>query len=191
MTQLYQNNRIRIRPYCNDDLDGLYECVTRSIPEMKPFLPWVHDNYKLNDSQKWITWAQANWRSGLQYDFVIEEIATNTFLGGVGLLAVNRQFGTAELGYWLRTDYTGKGITFEATCLAVQFAKAQLKLNKLIIFMPVKNVASKAIAVKLGARYIETKQRYQIINQVELDCEFYLLDLSEYKSPLNPAIVMQ
>lgn len=185
---MYQNNRIRIRPYRPDDQAGMFQCISASIPEMKPHLPWVHDNYSWRDSEMWIAWAQQNWRLGAQYDFVIEERDTDVFLGGVGLLNVNNPPGTAELGYWLRSDYTGQGLSFAAAKLATQFAKDELGLERIIIYMAVENKASQAIAKKLGADYLDTKRKYEIINDVPLDCAFYSLDLAKVKSPQGLAI---
>ena len=155
---------------------------------MKPYLPWVHDNYTERDSEMWVAWAQQNWRLGVQYDFVIEEKSTGIFLGGVGLLNVNCPSGTAELGYWLRSDYTGQGLSLAGAKLATQFAKDELGLTSIIIYMSVDNAASIAIAKKLGATYQDTKPNYETINGVALDCEFYTLDLAKVTSPQDLAI---
>ena len=169
----------------------MYQCISASIPEMKPYLPWVHDHFSKRDSEIWVAWAQQNWQQGLQYDFVIEELNTGVFLGGVGLLKVNNPPRTAELGYWLRTDYTGQGLSFAAAKLATQFAKDELALEKIIIYMSTDNQPSRVIAKKLGAVYQNTKPKYETIHGIQLDCEFYHLDLAAVASPKDLAIFNQ
>lgn len=177
MALFYQNKRIRIRPYEENDAAGMFDCIRHSINEMKAYLPWVHDNFSLQDAKNWIHYAQLNWPTGRQYDFVIEERGMmRTFLGGVGLLNVNAPY--AILGYWLRTDYTGKGLTTEACELILAFAKEVLGLEQITIYMSEDNLASAAIAKKLGANYLETKQDYEFVNGQSLNCRFYTLALT-------------
>lgn len=188
MSILYQNNRIRIRPYRKEDVDDLYACVRASIPEMKPYLPWVHDAYSRQDSENWVQWTQKNWTYGVQYDFVIEELSKQTLIGGVGLLKINPYERSAELGYWLHSEYAGQGITSEAAKLAVQYAKEELGLKRIIIYMSLCNIASQKIAQKLGAQYLETRKKYETVNGTALDCQFYELDLSTVSTPSDLAI---
>ncbi len=176
---MYQNNRIRIRPYYTDDAGGMCDCIQHSIAEMKLYLPWVHDNYQLADSEKWVEWAKANWQYGVQYDFVIEDKAEARFLGGVGLLDVNRIASSAFLGYWIDSRYTGQGIAYQAAKLAIEFATKELQLKQLIIYMSTDNKASQHIAKKLGAVYLKTVNDYETVNGKALACEFYRLDLTE------------
>lgn len=178
MQTLYQNNRIRIRPYQQEDEQGMCECILHSITEMKPYLPWVYDGYQLADSQRWIEWAQRNWQCGVQYDFVIEDIDTGRFLGGVGLLDVNQTSKSATLGYWLDSRFSGQGFAYQAAKLAVEFAEQQLKLQQITIYMSTDNNASRHIAKKLGAIYQKTVEQYEMVNGNAVDCDFYQLIFS-------------
>jgi RimJ/RimL family protein N-acetyltransferase len=176
MSTFYQNKRIRIRPYEENDAAGMFECVSQSIKEMKAYLPWVHDRFSLQDCKNWIYNAQMIWPTGRQYDFVIEERGmAKRFLGGVGLLNVNPPY--AILGYWLRTDFTGKGITTEACQLVFEFAKEVLGLEEITIYMSEGNAGSIAIANKLGAKYVETKKNHEFVDGQQLNCRFYRLSL--------------
>ena len=150
----YQNNNIRIRPYVDDDIEKLYECVISSQPEFRQYLPWANTEYKLEHSKAWVSWADYNWRSRWQYDFVIEAIHSGEFLGGVGLLEVDFYSKQAKLGYWLATAHTGKGLTTQAAQLAMEFGRKELGLEKLIIRIAEDTLASKKIAEKLGAVYV-------------------------------------
>lgn len=156
-----QNEQIRIRPYRKSDVLLMCDCIISSTKEMKPFLPWVHDNYSTKDTQIWIEWVSQNLEKGIQYDFVIELNSTQQFLGGVGILEINHKEKTAKLGYWLRTDATGKGLTTQAAQLAIKFAREQLGLRALFIDCDTTNPMSIRIAEKLGATLLRREKYHR------------------------------
>jgi RimJ/RimL family protein N-acetyltransferase len=174
----YQNNNIRIRPYVDEDIVKLYECVINSQPEFRKYLPWANTEYKLEHSKAWVSWADYNWRSRWQYDFVIEDIKTNEFLGGVGLLEVDFYSKQAKLGYWIATAHTGKGLTTQAAQLAIEFARKELGLEKLVIRIAADNARSIAIAKKLGASYVYTEPTQEFHNNRWQDVVVYELPLN-------------
>jgi RimJ/RimL family protein N-acetyltransferase len=161
MQSVFETTEIRIRPYHEDDVAGLYDRSAHSLPEMMPFLPWAHEAYSLEDSQRWVDWAMQNWQFQSQYDFVIESTADNKFLGGVGILELNPLQHTGKLGYWVGTQYTGKGIATQASQLAIAFAKTRLKLRSLYIDVQTKNIASILVAKKLGAKCLRQEKYYE------------------------------
>jgi RimJ/RimL family protein N-acetyltransferase len=57
----------------------------------------------------------------------------------------------ANLGYWVRTSETGRGIASKATRLVAQFGFAELGLQRIEILAAVGNVASQRVAEKAGA----------------------------------------
>jgi ribosomal-protein-serine acetyltransferase len=181
MTTLYQNKRIRIRPYKEDDVRGMYQCIRSSIPEMKAYLPWVHDKFSKEEVVNWILWAQHNWQQGCQYDFVIETFEANKtsqFIGGVGLLKVDLKGKSAELGFWLKTEYTGKGLTTEAAKLAVEFARNELELDIIYIYVDRKNKPSRKVAHKLGAKPEKLIKNHEDTPGIFIDSKVYSIKLN-------------
>jgi ribosomal-protein-serine acetyltransferase len=172
------NQELHIRPYRDTDIQGMYDTISSSITEMKAFLPWVHDHYSIEDASCWVKQMQRNWESGLQYDFVIEDISRSKFLGGVGLLGVNRAEKIAFLGYWIRTDASKKGIATQAAQLAIAFAKNQLALETLLIECDIKNKSSIKVAEKLGARFFKRLKNAEMVNGKSIDKNIYQLKLT-------------
>ena len=170
-----KNNNVRIRPYVEADIPKLYECVINSQAEFRKYLPWANTDYQLDHSKSWVNWAHYNWMSQRQYDFVIEDTNTEEFLGGVGLLEVDFNNKHAQLGYWLGTPFTGKGLARQAAQLAVEFARNELKLGKLIIRVAEDNIASSLIAEKLGAQFIGKEDHQEFHNDHWQDTKVYEL----------------
>lgn len=142
---------ITLRPYRREDAGSLYEAARESIPEMTPWMPWCHPDYSIQESREWITDCFEKWEQGKEYNFAITDVSTGRYLGGCGLNAIHRRPDIANLGYWVRTSATKKGVATTATLLLADFGINELKLNRLEIVIDVDNKASQRVAEKSGA----------------------------------------
>jgi ribosomal-protein-alanine N-acetyltransferase len=71
---------------------------------------------------------------------------------GFGLInQVNEFHRFANLGYWVRTGETGKGVATEVTRLLADFGFHTLNLERIELVIEVSNVASQRVAEKAGA----------------------------------------
>ena len=57
---------------------------------------------------------------------------------------------SGEIGYWIRSDETSKGLATEATRRALDIAFDELRLHRVILRIAVGNHPSERVAVKLG-----------------------------------------
>src|ERR1044072_7947792 len=101
--------RILIRPYAEGDATALCEAVLESKPELIPWLPWCHEQYSIDDSRDWIADRLKRSTGQEEYAFAIFDQA-DRFLGGCGLNQICQRNQTANLGYWVRTSATKRGI---------------------------------------------------------------------------------
>lgn len=130
----------------------LYEAVRASITELSPWMPWCTDRYALEDSVSWLATRASAWASGLEYDFSIFDRPGGSLIGGVGINQINRGMRFANLGYWVRTGWTGKGVATAAARETARFGFEKLNLNRIEIVAATDNHASRRIAEKVGAR---------------------------------------
>lgn len=145
------NGAVGIRPYRPEDVPLVYAGVRESIKELSPWMPWCHEEYSIADSAKFILERESEWEKGEQYDFMIYDTVDGTYLGGVGLNSVNRDNRFANLGYWVRTSRTRRGIAPAAVHLIARFGFADLKFVRLEILAAVGNIPSQRVAEKAGA----------------------------------------
>jgi ribosomal-protein-serine acetyltransferase len=145
------DGRISIRPYRGDDTAALFEAVRESVDQIAPWLDWCHPNYSRSDSETWVSSRDAAWRRGVEYSFVIVDAATQTFLGGCGLNDIHPVHGFANLGYWVRRRWTGRGAATAAAGLVARFGFEQRGLKRIEIVAAVDNKASQRVAEKAGA----------------------------------------
>ncbi len=145
------NGIVTLRPYQISDIDSLYEAACESIPEMFVWMPWCHPDYSIEESRTWIESQPEEWEKGIAYGFAITDSSNGLFLGGCGINRIEKEWGLANLGYWVRTSRTKKGVATAATLLLARFAFNELKLNRVEIITAVDNKASLRVAEKAGA----------------------------------------
>jgi len=143
---------VLLRPYRIDDIDNLYQAVCESIAELSAWMPWCHEFYSIEESRTWLEERAEAWEKGTQYDFAITNIMNGYYLGGCGLNNINNAARMANLGYWVRTSRTKKGVATAATRLLAQFGFKELNLNRIEIVVAVENKVSQRVAEKAGAR---------------------------------------
>jgi ribosomal-protein-serine acetyltransferase len=148
----FETERLMIRRYQKTDTKALYAAARESIVEVSQFLPWCHADYSIAESEQWVTLVMKNWGENNQFCFVVEEKFSRKFIGGVGLNAVD-QHPMVNLGYWLRSSETGKGYATEAAQGLIDWAFAELQIQRIEIILSVENLPSKKVAEKTNARH--------------------------------------
>ena len=141
---------VSIRPYALGDAPEHYEAVMESRNELRPWLPWCHDAYSLEDSRGWIEMQVAAFSQNTEYAFVITD-AGGKIVGGCGLNHLDWANQRANLGYWVRSSWSRRGAASSATRLLADWAFANTKLRRLEIVVATENIASQRTAEKAGA----------------------------------------
>jgi ribosomal-protein-serine acetyltransferase len=142
---------ITLRPFRPGDVLPLYQAVRESLPELMPWMPWAYSDYSIKDSRKWVELCARTWAKGKEYNFVILDSGDGTVLGGCGFNQVRLRAHFANLGYWVRSKYTGKGVATAAAVLVARFGFNELGLAHIEVGAATGNVASQRVAEKIGA----------------------------------------
>jgi RimJ/RimL family protein N-acetyltransferase len=172
---------IFVRPVRLDDAEALFEAAHESIPEVSPWLPWCHKNYAIEETREFLASRTNQANSEEAYSFGIFDKSGGRFLGGVGLNFFNRVHQMANLGYWVRTGETGKGVASKATRLVARFGFAELGLQRIEIIAAVGNVASQRVAEKAGAVRECVARKRLLINGEQLDAVVFSLVLEDFE----------
>jgi RimJ/RimL family protein N-acetyltransferase len=142
---------ITLRQYRVSDIDSVYRAVRESISELSVWMPWCHPDYSIEETKTWIESQPDKWEKGEEYNFAISYGTGGLYLGGCGLRVIDQDARISNLGYWIRTSQTNKGIATAATLLLAQFAFNELGLNRIELAIAVDNQASLRVADKAGA----------------------------------------
>jgi len=147
-----ESKDVKLRPYRHSDIPLIYEAVSESKEDGLPWIPWMTSNYTEEDAEAFVQYAQQSWNNGDEYNFAITDSNMGTFLGGCGINQLNRVHHFGNLGYWVRSSKTGRGVATMAARLTAWFAFEELKLSRVEFIIQPENKGSIRVAEKVGAQ---------------------------------------
>ena len=135
-----------MEPIVPERAEDIWKAVEASLPELRPWMAWA-PTADLASTRSFAdgearAWGSSSWTFTILVD---EDVA-----GGVGLDRHDPLLATAQIGYWIRSDLSGRGLMTEAAALVVDFAFRELKLHRLELHAAPANVGSIRVAEKLG-----------------------------------------
>ncbi len=148
-----ETQRLQLTPIDVRDAHDLWFGVDSSRAQLEPWLAWVAYNVDQAASYRYAEASTMDWDAGRALRFAIRDRATRRFLGVVGLEALSHMHQSCELGYWLRTDASGKGIMTEAARACVAWAFSSVKAHRVRVAVATDNHASLAVLRRLGYRF--------------------------------------
>jgi len=148
----FSDGVIGIRRFRRDDAPLMLEAVLESYRDLSTWLTWCRDRYSHKDSEAFVSNCRDEWDSGQSFCFAIVRALDGAFLGSVGLNQLNHIHKFANLGYWVRSGYTGQGVASASVRLVARFGLRELGFNRLEIVVPAGNRPSQRVAEKVGAR---------------------------------------
>jgi ribosomal-protein-serine acetyltransferase len=143
-----------LRPPRHGDEEPLYHAVRASIERVAAWMPWCHVDYAMKDASDWVACCEGQWRDPEgERDFIMLDCAAGRVIGCAGLNQFNRFNRFANLGYWVREGYEGKGVASTAARLIARYGFEEVGLRRIEIVPQVANATSRRVAEKAGARF--------------------------------------
>jgi ribosomal-protein-serine acetyltransferase len=175
MPMLLRSPTILIRPHEVHDIDPLFEAVQESIAEISPWLPWCHAAFSKTELADFIEVSRNGWLDRSQYHFVILDTAANRALGGISLNHIVRSNRLANMGYWVRTSATGRGVASAAVKLVAACGFRELGLTRIEIAAIPENAASCRVAERAGAKFEVVARNRLVMHGRAYDAALYSL----------------
>jgi ribosomal-protein-serine acetyltransferase len=141
---------VRLRPLDLSDADQLFEAARESVAEIHPWMEWCHPAYKREESVGWLEFQVGAREKEAEFTYAIVD-ANHRFLGSCSLNQFNRMHNFANLGYWVRTSATGRGVAREAVRQLRDVAFREKGFTRVEIVCAVGNVRSQRVAESVGA----------------------------------------
>lgn len=164
-----------IRTYRPEDIDSVFEAASESSPQLSPWLGWCHPDLKREEIAGYVLSREAAWQNKEEFGFGLFERTSGKFLGGIGLNQFNHPHRIGNLGYWVRTSCTGRGIASTAARRVAQYGFAELGLERIEIVVAVANTASQRVAEKVGAMRECVQRKRLFINDQSQDAVVFSL----------------
>ena len=146
------DGKIVLRPHKAKYVKATYEAIRESIKELSVWLLFAHDSYSVKETRAYLKTRPVEWKKGNAYEFAIFDAKDGKMIGGCGLNGINKMDKCANLGYWVRTGYTGRGVATTATLLLAKWGFEVLELKRIEIVVAVGNTRSLRVAEKVGAK---------------------------------------
>ena len=141
---------VTIRPYRIEDAAAVLEAVQESVVEVGCWMAWCHPGYARAHATAWIATQVAAFERRTAFEFAIVG-SDGRYLGGCGLNQIDSGNRRANLGYWVRSTMTRRGIATNAVGLVRRWAFANTNLIRLEIVAATGNTCSQRVAEKAGA----------------------------------------
>jgi ribosomal-protein-serine acetyltransferase len=141
---------VRLYRRRTSDLAELWEAIHASAAELGGFLSWAaHGPPSMQDLEQRVIELDAGFESGVVFEFVMRESATGDLVGEAGGEFRNER--TVELGYWVRTDRTGRGYATSAAAALTGAVFGRFSMvERVELRMDKGNMRSAAVARRLG-----------------------------------------
>ena len=145
MTSL-ETERLRLRPFCQDDLDQYAAIV--ADPETMTFMGGPRDR-----ARAWadIAWCLGHWTLRGYGLWAAEETASGALVGRIGLLNPEGWPGL-EVGWLVARRHWSRGLATEGARAALAYAFDTVGAEHVLSLIRPDNAASIRVAEKLGER---------------------------------------
>ncbi len=157
----------------------LFQLTHANRDHLRPWLPWVDNTNAIQDTLDFI-------KNGLDQYARLDGMQLGIWqddhiAGTIGYHTWDFRHGRTELGYWLGTAYTGRGIITRATAALVDYAFDVLELHRVEIRCAPQNVKSCAIPQRLGFTHEGRLRGGQWTPGGYLDSDVYAILRREWK----------
>jgi RimJ/RimL family protein N-acetyltransferase len=146
-----ETDRLRLRPFTEDDFEGLRAYQSR--PDVTRFLYWAaRSPQEVRAALEKKIASRAIRSEGDVLALAVESKDTSQMVGDFILQLTSEQHRTAELGYIIHPDHQGHGYATEAGRVLLRIAFEHLNLHRVVAGLDARNVASARVLEKLGMR---------------------------------------
>ena len=139
--------RIELEPLGAHHTPDLWDATVRSLDELKPYMSWA-DSASFETTLAFASGSALQWDAGAGMVFAI--MIEGEAAGTIGFAQHAPLAGHAELGYWLRSDLCGRGLTTEAASAVVEYGFDELDLHRIELRAAPSNIGSVRVAEKVG-----------------------------------------
>lgn len=150
---------IVLRRWHPDMVDAMVAAVTASLVELRQWMPWAQSAPTHEEMLSVIENGSTLFDEDREWNYVLFERSSDDVVGAAGL-HVERDPACPEIGYWVRSDRTGRGYATSAARILADAAFLSLPyVEQVKIRMDTANFASAAVPPKVGFRLLREEDR--------------------------------
>ncbi len=151
--------RLRLCSWRLDDIDDVLAAIASSFAELHTWMAWAESMPTRASMVSFVNENVVAFDADERWSYLIRELEGDQLVGSAGLSRRGRG-DELEIGYWVRTDRTGRGYATEVARVLTSAAfDGDDAIATVKISMDRANVASAAVPRKLGFERDEEYER--------------------------------
>ena len=151
--------RLVLRCWSPRDAPLLRASLDASAAHLAPFIPFMRDEPRtLEQTARWLRALRADFDLDRHFRYAVFDRAEEVLLGEAMLLD-RAQSGDREVGFWIDERHCRKGYASEAAAALTRLAFELEGVDRVELHCSTNNVASAAVAAKLGYTHEATLGR--------------------------------
>jgi len=140
-----------IRLINNKDSKEFYQLIQNNLKRLEDtFAGTVAKTKAIDKTEEFIEDATKKVRLKMYFPFVIIDKPSRKLIGFIDIKNIDWKIPKAEIGYYIDSNYDGRGIASNALKIMVDYSFDTLKINKLFIRTTKDNIGSQKVAEKNG-----------------------------------------
>lgn len=141
---------LELRPLHVGDASAVLEALEISSKELHQFMPFIYYPQTLESQYRRIATNLSKYWLGEDFGFGIFKQQTGDFLGGTGLHSRSLNPKCLEIGFWISTPYTGRGLASLVVKILSVYGFSYLGLERIQCGHDENNLASARVNDKCG-----------------------------------------
>jgi RimJ/RimL family protein N-acetyltransferase len=152
LPDVLSNDELELRSISLTDFDAAFGAVKESLPEVRRWLWWAQVPLDEGSYGEFVRHQSHNFADDVEWRYFIFDRSSGHLVGGCSVeLITSGESPRTNLGYWVRTTRTGRGIATQTAKILTECVFEHLPEITLVeIGMDVANVASARVPEKLG-----------------------------------------
>ena len=145
-----ESERLLLSPPMAGEELAVWEAVRESFASLSQWLAWARTMPTPDQMLESSLQLQARFRDQTEFHFRIRHKTDHRLLGSIGLVYLDSEVPSFELGFWLRDSARHQGYMQEAARLVIDFAIQRLGAARLQMRIDPRNEASCRLAERCG-----------------------------------------
>ena len=175
--------RLEMRRMLPQDSYDMYEYACR--PDVTRYLTW-NPHPSREYTREYLEYLAGRYRAGEFYDWALIWCANGEMyrkmIGTCGFTRFDLANNSAEVGYVINPDYSGRGVATEAVRRVLHFGFEDLRLHRIEAKYIIGNDASRRVMEKVGMHYEGTHRGSMLIKGIYRDIGICAILEDEYRA---------
>ena len=177
---LMVDESLELRKTMPEVAEGMFAVVDANREYLREWLPWLDNTNSPDDETTFINGLLEEYRRGEGINYAIR--LDGRFIGGMSLNWVDRGNRGCGVGYWLSEEFTGQGIVTRCCGRLMDHCFDDLGLHRFVLEAATENIASRAVAERLGMRLEGITKDREWLYDHYVDSALYAITAPEWRA---------